>query len=584
MLGRLDCLRISSRHESSIAYWKPEEDKRLLEIYEQTVNDGPDWAVLAASELCGRTVNAVQSRIRILRHETPAYRSGRRPAWAPWSNSEDSILREKLQQGLATVKIVKYLPGRSLYAINYRSQELSTRANISQTNRVGVKDFADDDIQRVIHLRFKERKTLSEIATEFRCSLSTAIYLWYRRCIPLLSEDALCLTRRGRSWSHEESLHLRELYTQTELCMSDIALHFPSRSKDAVLIKASRLQLPFEKRQRQVALEDKASGVTPVATPVKRRRPRQTLEGVRQRRMFSSSTTTSRRTLWTPEEDRKLLELSQQGATEAEISKALGCRSMNSVSNRAIALKVGLCVPGRARWTAEEDATILDKRRQGLTFVEVAKSLPGRNYEAVRARMHRLRCTGGKELQRRKRTSLNSSDIQRIIEMRLHENMSFVEVATQLGHPYDYIRNTWTKRCVPLLSKEALRSVHAASRNSWSNSELQHLVGLCNQHQGKLDLEKLALQFPSRTTMAVRKKRGKILHLLDKEKKPPKTSEPKHANSSRSRESSSPRGLQPTRPSLSIPNNVGGISRRAFWSSSRASLRTKHYDWTDYQD
>ena len=143
-------------------------------------------------------------------------------------------------------------------------------------------------------------------------------------------------------------------------------------------------------------------------------------------------------------------------------------------------------------------------------------------------------------------------------------------------------RNSY--RSEGLSGREALRSVHAASRNSWSNSELQHLVDLCNQHQGKLDLEKLALQFPSRTTTAVRKKRGKILHLLDMEKKPPKTSEHKHANSSQSRESSSPRGLQPTRPNLSIPNNVEGISRRAFSSSSRASLRTKHYDWTDDQD
>lgn len=260
-----------------------------MEIYEQAVNDRRNWAVLAARELGGRTSNAIQTRVRILRHETPAYRSGR-VAWIPWSEFEDSILREKLQQGLASVEILKYLPGRSFYAIKYRSQELPSLANIAQTSRIRTKDFTDDEVQRVIHMRCKERKTQSEIATEFRCSLSTVIGLWRSRCTPLLSEDDLDLSRRGNSWSQEESLHLRELYSQTKLCTRDIALHFPSRNKEAVFNKASRLQLPFERRQRKAALNNKTSGLTPVATPVTRRKPRQTLEGVGQRRMFSSST------------------------------------------------------------------------------------------------------------------------------------------------------------------------------------------------------------------------------------------------------------------------------------------------------
>lgn len=374
----------------------------------------------------------------------------------------------------------------------------------------------------------------------------------------------------------------RELYSQTKLCTRDIALHFPSRNKEAVFNKASRLQLPFERRQRKAALNNKTSGLTPVATPVTRRKPRQTLEGVGQRRMFSSSTSScSPIRLWTPEEDQKLLELSQQGATEAEISKALRCRSMDSVASRTSVLKAGLCAPGRSRWTAEEDATILDKRRQGLTFVEVAKSLPGRGYNAIRLRMQRLRFVGGTELQHRKRTPFTSSDIQRIIEMRLHEHMTLDEIAAQLDRPYDQTKTAWRKQCAPLLSKEALRSIYAASKNLWSSSEVEHLIDLCNQHKGRLDLTEMALQFPSRTEAAIRRKRDKILHRLDMEKKPPKTSEPKYAKSSQFRESTSPRGLQPTRPNLSIPNNVEGISRREFSSSSRASLRKRHYDWTD---
>ena len=160
-----------------------------------------------------------------------------------------------------------------------------------------------------------------------------------------------------------------------------------------------------------------------------------------------------------------------------------------------------------------------------------------------------------------------------------------LEVATQFGLSYHQTVKAWRKQCVPLLSKEVLRSTHAASRNSWSNLEVQHLVNLCNQQQqGKLTLTRVALQFPSRTQAAFQRKRQKLFHLLETKKKATKTSKPKHPSSSHSRETSSPCGLQPTRPKLSMPNSVEGVSRRAFSLSSRVSWRAKHYDWTHDDD
>ena len=459
VLDRVDCFRISSRHKSSVNYWKPEEDKKLMEIYEQAVNERSDWAAFAASKLGGRTVQAVTKRIYLLRHGTPVYnqrRSNKR-----WSELEDSILREKLQQGLTLVEILEYLPGRSFDSINYRAEVVFSITDTTTANRVRQKDFTDDQIQRAIHMRLKERKHMSEIATEFRCSLQTARSLWKNRCIPLLSEDVIDSIQLDGHWSHEESLHLRELYTQTELCRSDIALHFPSRNKGSVFHKISRLQLPFERRQREAALNNETSGLTPVATPMTYRRPRQILEGTGQRRMFSSSS-----------------------------------------SN----------------------------------------------------------------------------------EMRLHEGRSLGEIATELGRPCNQTRMAWDKHFAPLLSKEPLRSIYAASPKSWSNSELQHLVDLCNQYQGKQDLKKMGLKSPGRNEAAVRRKREKTLHLLDMGKKLPKTSGPKHASSSQPRESSSPRGLQPTRPNLSMPKSVeSSILRRAFSLSSRASFKPK-VEWTAEDD
>jgi hypothetical protein len=459
VLDRVDCFRISSRHKSSVNYWKPEEDKKLMEIYEQAVNERSDWAAFAASKLGGRTVRAVAKRIRLLRHGTPVYnqrRSNKR-----WSELEDSILREKLQQGLSLAETLQYLPGRSIDSIKHRTEVVFSITDTTTANRVRQKDFTDDQIQRAIHMRLKERKHLSEIATEFRFSLPTARRLWRYRCIPLLSEDVLDSIQLEGHWSHEESLHLRELYTQTELCVSDIALHFPSRTEGSVFSKISNLQLPFERRQREAALNNEASGLTPVATPMTRRRPRQILEGTGQRRMFSSSS-----------------------------------------SN----------------------------------------------------------------------------------ETRLHEGKNLGEIATELGRPCNQTRMAWDKHYAPLLSKEPLRSIYAASPKSWSNSELQHLVDLCNQYQGKQDLKKLGLQSPGRTEAAVRRMRAEILHLLDMGKKLPKTGGPKHASSSQPRESSSPRGLQPTRPNLSMPKSVeSSISRRAFSLSSRASFKPK-VEWTAEDD
>lgn len=172
VLNRLDCLWIPSRHKSSLRFtspghWRPEEDKKLLEIYEQVVDERRDWAVYAAKELGGRTVNAVRERIYLLREATPAYGFGYGTR-ARRSELEDSILRQKLQQGLTFSEIPKYLPGRSLGTIRWRSQRLSSFANITGATHLRPKDFTDDQIQRVIEMRLKERKSLSEIAAAFR--------------------------------------------------------------------------------------------------------------------------------------------------------------------------------------------------------------------------------------------------------------------------------------------------------------------------------------------------------------------------------------------------------------------------------
>jgi hypothetical protein len=102
-----------------------------------------------------------------------------------------------------------------------------------------------------------------------------------------------------------------------------------------------------------------------------------------------------------------------------------------------------------------------------------------------------------------------------------------------------------------------------------------------------LKMKEIALQFPSRTFSAVRKKLWLSTGSLDESRKGRKPSTIKklaNASSRQSREASSPCGLQPTRPTLSMPDSIGSTSRREFSSSSRASFGGKFHVWSDDED
>lgn len=409
--------------------------------------------------------------------------------------------------------------------------------------------------------------------------------MWRTRCRYLLSDDILGSIERGDRWSHEESLHLRELYLQTNLSSPDIALHFPSRNRAAVSIKISRLQLPSAKKQKTALLKNEASGptavITPVATPVTHQKPRQALGGLGQRRMFSSSSYALSK-YWSAEEDRKLLELQQQGSTHRDIAKMLEGRTIPSVRSRLNVLRVGLTAPKRGKWTLLEDATILEKRRQGLTYPEISRYLPERRLDSIihRAKVLHLE----EEMGRNPAKSLRptSDEIQHVIQIRTNERKTLREIATQLGRSYEDTQHVWSYYCSPLLSKKALRAIYAASKNSWTTNEVNHLIKIYNR--GKLPQKEMALHFPSRTLGALRSKVEAMKEKSLTGWKLSKTREPKHASPRQSRKPSSPRGLQSTRPTLSMPDSIGSTSRRAFSSSSRASLKAKAKIWTQDED
>jgi DNA-binding transcriptional MerR regulator len=136
---------------------------------------------------------------------------------------------------------------------------------------------------------------------------------------------------------------------------------------------------------------------------------------------------------WSADEDRKLLELRQQGVKHAGIRKMLDGRSITAVRHGIAALDAGLFTRKRGRSSAEEDATLLEKRRQGLKVIEITQWLPKRGRNAIQVRAHMLRLTEEIGRTSGKYRRYTEADHQRMIVMRLNERKTLQEVATHFG-------------------------------------------------------------------------------------------------------------------------------------------------------
>jgi DNA-binding NarL/FixJ family response regulator len=91
---------------------------------------------------------------------------------------------------------------------------------------------------------------------------------------------------------------------------------------------------------------------------------------------------------WT-DDDPRLLELFEDGYSDAAIAKRLG-RSPGSIRMRKI--KLGLAVP-QSRWTAEERERLRELVAAGFTSARIAAKL-GRSEASVRRVRARLRVSG----------------------------------------------------------------------------------------------------------------------------------------------------------------------------------------------
>jgi DNA-binding NarL/FixJ family response regulator len=103
---------------------------------------------------------------------------------------------------------------------------------------------------------------------------------------------------------------------------------------------------------------------------------------------------------WTPEEDKRLLELQAAGKSNFSIAAGLR-RSVQAVLGHFSILRARerliassdttqSTTPLRKRWTLDEDKRLMDLRAKGAPFNEIANAL-GRTEAAIEQRIHVLK-------------------------------------------------------------------------------------------------------------------------------------------------------------------------------------------------
>jgi len=232
------------REHSDRTPWTVEEDRKLEGLAKQGFK-----AKRITSEMDGRSYNSVHQRLTILEWRG----LGKKRKRQLWTAEEAALLREKKQQGLTPHQVLEFFLDRSLDSIRTRWQR-ATFWPLTGPKR--SQDFTEEQVQRVIHMRLEEAKTLLGIAEELNCTFTAIEVLWQDRCDSIVSQEARDSLLRQRLWTPQEVKHLSELHHRGTLCTHDVALRFPSKTHQAIMNKSLREGLSFPRHSQ----EDKEFG------------------------------------------------------------------------------------------------------------------------------------------------------------------------------------------------------------------------------------------------------------------------------------------------------------------------------------
>jgi transposase-like protein len=214
---------------------------------------------------------------------------------------------------------------------------------------------------------------------------------------------------------------------------------------------------------------------------------------------------------WTAEESRKLLELYQEGVSTSKIAKALDHRSLLSVRSHIAFLRDPSPETSSGKqWTAEEDTILAAKRQAGIAYKDI--HIPGRSRHALQQRMKHLRSEHGrlhgdarKPASAARSSKGNSTkgytdaQAERIVKLRIEGQMSFQDIAIEMGISKRLLHKLWFARCKHLLPEQVLYELRAS--NAWTPEDDDLLVTRYNKGD---KLDNLQAHFPNKTGIAVK--------------------------------------------------------------------------------
>ena len=244
---------------------------------------------------------------------------------AKYSNEEDEIIKQNYKK-ISTTELAEMLPGRSPSSIRNRAFELGlTEPKFKWTpeKEAILKQYCETETLTELQKRFPDL-TEDQIKNKIH-NLGLAVYKEERK-----------YWENGVYWTPEREEKLRETYPTEG---SAAVRHFPGMTKQAVMAKASALDIKYIKI-----------------------RP------------------------WTPEEEDIMR--TYYPSEGGKVINRLSGRKLTDIYSKAS--EMGLIYVDPNRWT-EDEIEIMKEFYPSATKQEMLELLPGRNYETIKSMAQRLK-------------------------------------------------------------------------------------------------------------------------------------------------------------------------------------------------
>ena len=433
--------------------WSAQEDATLRKACGEP---GLTWEGITL-QLPGRSEQAAVERWRLLQDQQAAPRQR-----SSWSAQEDDTLRKaRTQPGWTWNGIASQLPGKSEFAAKYRWQLL--QRGQSEVAPPSSRDWSAQEDATLSKARRQPGWTWEGITSQLPGRTVRAARGRWKHLQRGQSEVAPPHCRTS-TWSAQEDATLSKARRQPGWTWKEITLQLPGRSESAASTRWQFLQ----RGQSEVVMPHYRTWSAQEDATLRKARaePGWTWEGIasqipgrtektaydrwRYLQRGQSEVAPPSSKSWSAQEDATLLNgREQQGWTWKEITSQLPGRSEGAATERWRLLQrrqSEVALSSSKRWSAQEDATLLNAREQpGWTWKGITSQLPGRSKGAAQERW-RLLQRGQSEVAPPSSTRWSSQEDATLLNAREQPGWTWKGIASQLpGRSELAARDRWAR-------------------------------------------------------------------------------------------------------------------------------------------